>query len=55
MYLSEVINFKNKTQYRNGIMMTIPFLQIYMIISKCTVEGLKEYLKKELIIKKLEL
>ena len=46
---------KNKAQYRKGIMMTIPFsTNSNMIISKYAIEGLKEYLKKELIIKKLE-
>ena len=47
---------KNKTQYRNGILMTIPFsTNSNMIISKYALKALKKYLSKELIIKKQEL
>jgi DNA polymerase V len=44
---------KNKTQYRNGIMMTIPFsTNSNMIISKYAVEGLKKIFKKGINYKK---
>ena len=46
---------KNKTQYRNGILMTIPFsTNSNMIISKYAIEGLKKYLNKISTIKKQE-
>jgi DNA polymerase V len=44
---------KNKTQYRNGIMMTIPFsTNSNMIISKYAVEGLKRIFRKGIDYKK---
>ena len=44
---------KNKTQYRNGILMTIPFsTNSNMIISKYAVEGLKKIFKKGINYKK---
>ncbi len=44
---------KNKTQYRNGILMTIPFsTNSNMIISKYAVEGLKRIFKKGIKYKK---
>ena len=54
MYLLEVINFKkNKIQYRNGIMMTIPFsTNSNIIISKYAVEGLKKIFKQGIDYKK---
>ena len=44
---------KNKTQYRNGILMTIPFsTNSNMIISKYAIEGLKRIFKKGINYKK---
>jgi len=44
---------KNKTQYRNGILMTIPFsTNSNMIISKYAIKGLKSIFKKGLNYKK---
>ena len=44
---------KNKTQYRNGIMMTIPFsTNSNMIISKYAIKGLKKIFKKGINYKK---
>ncbi len=44
---------KNKTQYRNGILMTIPFsTNSNMIISKYATEGLKRIFKKGINYKK---
>ena len=44
---------KNKTQYRNGILMTIPFsTNSNMVISKYAVEGLKRIFKKNINYKK---
>jgi DNA polymerase V len=44
---------KNKTQYRNGIMMTIPFsTNSNMIISKYAVKGLKRIFRKGIDYKK---
>ena len=44
---------KNKTQYRNGILMTIPFsTNSNMIISKYAIEGLKKIFKKGVNYKK---
>ncbi len=44
---------KNKTQYRNGILMTIPFsTNSNMIISKYAVQGLKKIFKKDINYKK---
>ncbi len=44
---------KNKTQYRNGILMTIPFsTNSNMIISKYAVEGLKKIFKQDIDYKK---
>ena len=44
---------KNKPQYRNGILMTIPFsTNSNMIISKYAVEGLKKIFKKGINYKK---
>tara|TARA_X000000950_G_scaffold227085_1_gene274103 strand:- start:28939 stop:30198 length:1260 start_codon:yes stop_codon:yes gene_type:complete len=44
---------KNKIQYRNGILMTIPFsTNSNMIISKYAVEGLKKIFKKDINYKK---
>ena len=46
---------KNKLQYRNGIVMTLPYGSNSSItISKYAVEGLKKIYKKELNIKKRE-
>ncbi len=44
---------KNKPQYRNGILMTIPFsTNSNMIISKYAIEGLKKIFKKGIYYKK---
>ena len=44
---------KNKTQYRNGILMTIPFsTNSNMVISKHAIEGLKKIFKKGINYKK---
>ncbi len=44
---------KNKTQYRNGILMTIPFsTNSNMIISKYAIEGLKKIFKQGINYKK---
>ena len=44
---------KNKTQYRNGMLMTIPFsTNSNMVISKYAIEGLKKIFKKGINYKK---